>query len=45
MGAPNGILRGLTVVLTHNIMLGGVPMMNGAYVTSTAKNPGRIWTL
>jgi amidase len=29
-GAPNGKLKGKTVVLKDNIMLAGVPMMNGA---------------
>ena len=29
-GAPNGKLKGKTVVLNDNIMLAGVPMMNGA---------------
>ncbi len=29
-GAPNGRLKGRTIVLKDNIMLAGVPMMNGA---------------
>ncbi len=42
-GAPDGRLKGRTVALKDNIMLAGVPMMNGAATLEGCQTSTRPW--